>query len=87
MSRTRYKVEKLRNWEDKVEDLRHEEEQHRLAEVSENSNDGERHSGKVAKRVADKHSRRIPDSSQTRSVYSQEALETEGVWVSSVYSK
>jgi len=42
--------------------LRYEEQKHRLAEVAEDSNNGERHSGKVAERVADKHSRRIPNN-------------------------
>ena len=55
-------MKELRNWEDEVEDLRYEEQKHRLAEVAEDSNNGERHSGKVAERVADKHSRRIPNN-------------------------
>jgi len=61
MSGTRHEVEKLRNGEDEVDDLRYEEEQHRLAEVSEDSDDRERHPGKVAKSVTDEHSRRIPE--------------------------
>jgi len=58
-------VEELRNGKDEVEDLWHEEEKHRLAEVTEDSDDGERHASKVAKCVADKHSSWIPDSSDT----------------------
>jgi len=58
-------VEELRNGKDEVEDLWHEEEKHRLAEVTENCDDGERHASKVAKCVADKHSSWIPDSSDT----------------------
>jgi len=60
MSGTWHEVEELRNGEDKVEDLWNKEEQHGLAEVSKNSNDGKRHSSKVAVSVTDKHSRWIP---------------------------
>jgi len=62
MSGTRHEVEELRNGEDEVEDLWDEEEQHRLTEVAEDGDDSERHSGKVAVGVADKHSCWIPDN-------------------------
>jgi len=42
--------------------LRYEEEKHCLAEMPEDGDNRERHSGKVAERVADKHSCRIPDN-------------------------
>jgi len=64
MSGTRHKVKQLRNGEYKVEDLRDEEEQHSLAEMSEDRNDGKWHSSKVAERVANKHSRWIPNNGQ-----------------------
>jgi len=44
-----------------------EEEQHRLAEVTEDGDDSKRHSGKVAERVADEHACRIPDNDSTQS--------------------
>ena len=61
MSRTGNEAKELRDGVEEIEDLRHEDEQHRLAEVAEDGDDGERHSGKVAERIANKHARRIPD--------------------------
>jgi len=66
MSGTRHEVEELRDGEEEVEDLWYEEEQHRLAEVTEDSNNSERHPGKVAERVTNEHSCRIPDVSDTK---------------------
>ena len=60
VARTRHKLEQLRHREQKVEYLRYEEEEEKLAEVSENADDGERHACKVAECVADKHLARIP---------------------------
>ena len=60
VSGTRHKVEQLRNWEEKVEDLRDEKEQHRFAEVAEDCDNGEWHSGEIAECVADKHLCWIP---------------------------
>jgi len=57
---TGYEAKELRHGEEEVEDLRDEEEQHRFAEVSENRDDCERHSGEIAEGVADKHTRRVP---------------------------
>jgi len=59
MPRARYEFEKLRSGEDKIEDLRDEEQQHCLAEVSEDCDYGKRHAGKIAESVAYKHLRRI----------------------------
>ena len=55
-----HKTEELRYGVEKVEYLRHEEEQERLAEVPQDANHSKRHTSKVAKRVAHKHSRWIP---------------------------
>ena len=48
-------VKKLRQGVDKVNHLRNEEQQHCLAEVSEDADDSEGHPGKVAESVTDKH--------------------------------
>ena len=50
----------LRERVEEVEDLREEEEEERLGKVAENADDGERHAGKVAERVADERARGVP---------------------------
>ena len=45
-------------------DLRNEEEKHSLGEMAENGDDGEGHSGEIAKRVTDEHTRGIPDQTK-----------------------
>ena len=45
---------------EKVEYLWDEKEQHCLAEVGQNPHHGERHSGEIAERITDKHSRWVP---------------------------
>lgn len=60
MSRTWDEMKQLRHRVQKVEDLRNKEEQHRFAKMSQNRNDGKRHSGKIAKCVADKNACWIP---------------------------
>ena len=59
MARTRYKLEQLWHREQKIENLRHEKQKQRLAEMSQNANHGKGHARKVAKRVAHKHPTRI----------------------------
>lgn len=59
MTRTRNDVEELGSGVEKVEDLRQEKEEHRLAVASQNPNARECHASKVAKRVAHKHFGRI----------------------------
>lgn len=48
-------MKKLRQGIDKVDHLRDEEEEHRLAEVSQDTDDGEGHPGKVAESVSNKN--------------------------------
>lgn len=66
MSRTRDHFEDLRDGQEKIEDLRNEEEKHSLGEMAENGDDGEGHSGEIAKRVTDEHTRGIPVESEKR---------------------
>ena len=47
-------VKELWQGQGKVEDLRQEEQNHGLAKVAEDADDGKGHAGKVAVRVADK---------------------------------
>lgn len=58
-------MEELGYGEDKVEHLWDEEQEHRLAEVSENGDDGKRHPSKVTECVADEHLCRIPNNAST----------------------
>jgi hypothetical protein len=60
MTRTRDQFEKLWHRKKKIEYLRYEEEKKSFAKVAEYSNDGECHACKVAERVADKNTARIP---------------------------
>lgn len=53
-------AKELWNGIDEVEDLGDKEEQHRLAEVGENTDHSKRHPSKIAERVPHKHSRGIP---------------------------
>ena len=55
MPGARNESEELRDGVEKVEDLWYEEEEHGLAEVSEDGNDREGHSREVTESVADKH--------------------------------
>lgn len=59
MSRARQKMKQLRYGEDEVDYLRNKEEQCRFAEMPQNGYNGDRHSGKVAKCVSNKHFGRI----------------------------
>lgn len=56
MSRARNEMEKLGHGENEIADLRDEEEQGRFAEMPQNGHYSHRHSGKVAKRIANKYS-------------------------------
>lgn len=58
--RARNQTKQLRAAENKVEYLRNEKQQQRLAKVSVDTNDCERHAGKVAERIAREDARRIP---------------------------
>jgi len=69
VSGTRHEAKELRHGEDEVEDLWYEEEQHGLAEVAEDCDHGKRHPGEVTERVADEHSRWIPNNSNIIRVY------------------
>lgn len=61
MSRAGNEVEKLRHRINKIEHLRDEKQQNRLAEVAENADDRESHARKVVERVADEDLRRISE--------------------------
>jgi DNA-binding protein H-NS len=60
MSRTGHETEELRTREQEVENLRDEEQQERLREVSLNTDHGERHAGHIAKSVSGECSCRVP---------------------------
>lgn len=60
MPGARNDVKELRNRVDEVEDLRHEEQQQGLAEVTENSNDCKHHASEVAVSVPNENLRWIP---------------------------
>lgn len=57
---TIHEPKNLRRRQNKVEDLRHKEEEQRLGEVSEDADDGERHASEIAEGVADKRPSWIP---------------------------
>lgn len=59
MPRTWNEVEKLWHRIYEIDDLRDEKQQNCLAEMSQNSNNSERHSGKIVERVTDEDLRRI----------------------------
>lgn len=56
MSWAGYEMEQLRYGVDEICHLRYEKQENCFAEVTQNANYGERHSSKVAKRVAHKNS-------------------------------
>jgi hypothetical protein len=60
MPRTRDEPKQLRDRVQKVEDLREEEEEEGFRKVAEDADDGKRHAGEVAERVADKGVRWVP---------------------------
>lgn len=60
MPGARDKTEQLRAREDKVEDLRHEEEDHGLGEMSLDGNGRESHTGEIAERVAGERAGGVP---------------------------
>lgn len=60
VSRTRNEAKELGDRVEKIEDLGDEEEEHRLAEVGEDSNHCKGHSGKVTEGVTHKYLRWIP---------------------------
>ena len=64
MSGARNKAKELGYRVQKIDDLRDEEEEHCLAEVGEDRDDCESHSGKVAESVTDKNLRRIPEQTK-----------------------
>lgn len=53
---------------EEVEDLRHQEQEQRLGKVAQDAGNCQRHARKVAKRVPNKDSRRVPESSRGRRV-------------------
>lgn len=60
MSGARDNMKKLRQGIDKVDHLRDEEEEHRLAEVSQDTDNSEGHPGKVAESVSHKDGWGVP---------------------------
>lgn len=54
------KAKQLGQTQEKVEDLWYEEDHQRFTEVPKNSNNGESHSGKIAKRITNKNRRGAP---------------------------
>jgi hypothetical protein len=52
---TRHKLEQLRHRKDKIKYLRYEKEEQKLAKMAQYAHDSERHSGKIAERVAHKN--------------------------------
>ena len=61
MSRAWNYMKKLWQGENKVSDLRDKEEQGCFAKMPQDGHHGDRHSGKVTKRIADKYSSWIPE--------------------------
>ena len=61
MPGTWYKVEQLRNRQNKVEYLRYKEHQHCLAEVSKDTESSKCHSSEVTECISHKYFRRIPE--------------------------
>ena len=57
-------VKKLRQWVNKVNHLRNEEQQHCFAEMSQDADYSKRHPSKVAESVAHEHRWRIPVTKQ-----------------------
>jgi hypothetical protein len=54
MAWTRNETKQLWYREQKIDDLRNEEEEHRLAEMSNDANNGKGHTSKVAQRITNK---------------------------------
>lgn len=59
MARAGHEVEQLRAGQEEVEDLRDEQQHERLAEMAQDSDDGEHHAREVAVCVPNKHTRRV----------------------------
>lgn len=68
MSRTRDDVKQLRQRVNKVNHLRNEEQQHCLAEVSQDADHGKCHPGEVAESVPHKHRGGVPATKQAVSL-------------------
>ena len=66
MAWTRNESEELGHGEEKIDNLRNEEEQHRLAEMSNDSDHGKRHASEVAQRVTDENLRWTPEGNRRR---------------------
>lgn len=74
MTRTWYQAEKLGTREQKVEYLRHKEEQERFRKMRLNADHSKSHAGHIAQSISREYSRRVPELLIFRNVSGAETL-------------